>query len=403
MPLQDPFALRIAKLRVFLREPTFRVLLLHRPSDLRRIARRLLVNLQDEPDSLHAMLHVEQAFRDYLSFFESVVEEVSASVDAVRDELLELGVEVPAPPSLHFGSDRESGAVEPREMASRTAGYLSAVADAMPPETGSLTILLEPEEIGSRDALAWALRALARHTESGRAKVVVLDHGEPPLLPEGDVEQRVLHVDFAVPPQELEKTVVSDLEAGQLSPSEVRRFGLLAGAFATSAGRFREAEGRLLDCVRRCREAEVEGEEANALFNLGNLYLREERFEEASENFGRAAGISLDEEQHGMAAMALTNLGVSLHREGRGAEAMDSFGSAQALFAAIDHRPGQAHVADCIGSAYALGGDSERARQFWQEAAAIYASITAPHLAQVRSSGREEMLRKIARLGADEA
>jgi hypothetical protein len=96
--------------------------------------------------------------------------------------------------------------------------------------------------------------------------------------------------------------------------------------------------------------------------------------------------------------MALANLGVSLYYEGRGHEALDSLGAARRLFTALDHRPGEAHVLDCTARIW-VESDPERARGFWHEALALYDSITAPHLADVRVSGRTDIEAKLAALG----
>jgi len=404
MPLRDPFALRIARIQVFMDVPPFRVLLLHRPGDLIQLVQRVLARIEDDPATTHSMLYLDAPFQGYESYFDAVVDRVSTNVETYEEDLAELGIEIPAArPLVQTSEQGRVEYLEPEVMARRTAESLSAVGDALPEEAGSFVLVHEPSDIVDRDAFGWCLRALAHYIEVDRAKVVVVDDGSPPLAPDGDVEGTIVHVDFAVPPEEIEEQLHSDLDSDILPPAKARQLGLLAGAFATSAGRFDEAEDQLRAVVRDSGAADASVEEANALYNLGNLYLRQDRFEEAGEAFTRAARLAMDEENHGLAAMSLTNLGVSLHREARGEEAVQSFGAARDLFQAMDHRPGEAHVLDCLGSAWALGGNPDRARELWTEALTIYESITAPHLAEIRRTGAEEMQRKIERLDTVDA
>ena len=93
---------------------------------------------------------------------------------------------------------------------------------------------------------------------------------------------------------------------GRLDPASTRQYRLLAGAFATSAGRFDEGERLLLRTVEDARAAEAPGEEANALYNLGNLYGRMGRHVEATEALTRAASAALGVDNNGLAALVLT-------------------------------------------------------------------------------------------------
>lgn len=401
MALPDPFALRIAQIRSFMRLPPFRVLELTRAPDLATLVQRVLARIADDEDDAHAQVYVAPTFDGYRGFFQQLIDAVQRSVDTAADDLDELGCVMPALPELP-----PEDQAEPADWGQATAQYLSAVGDALPPEAGSLVLVLEPNETSSRAALGWAVGALAFWIESERSKVVVVDAGPAPLVPETDdaVEIRTVRVDFAVPPDEIEAEVLSELEAPDLDPSKAGALRLMAGAFASSAGRFDEAEGHLKRALTEAPdgpagESPAGSEHANALYNLGNLYGRTGRNPEASEAFAAAAEIALDSDSTPLAAMALTNLGVSLYHEGRGHEALDSLGAARRLFTALDHRPGEAHVLDCTARIW-VDSDPERARSFWREALELYDLITAPHLADVRISGRTDIEAKLARLDA---
>jgi tetratricopeptide (TPR) repeat protein len=396
MPLQRPFSRRVARIQAFLKLPPFRVLELQRPPDLEVLVRKLLAQMGDDATDPHAWVYVAPAFEGYRAFFQALVDAVGDDVDRARPDLTDLGSVIPEPPVL-TGEEAEDDALK---WARRTADYLSAVAEALPDAAGSLVLLVEPASAAARRALGWSLGALAWYLRSDRMKVVVVvEGGEDPLVPvDGGVEDRIIRMSFAVPPGEMEDEVLSDLESGLLPPAEARRYGLLAGAFATSGGRFGEAEARLRQTLAEAREAEA-GEEANVLYNLGNLYIRTERFEAASEALAPAASSALEAGNHALGAMALTNLGVALHGEGRGHEALGSFEAARRLFQALGHRPGEAHVLDCTARAWS-SSDPERARELWEEAAALYDSIEAPHLADVRRAGVDDIRSRLRHLDA---
>lgn len=407
MGLQDPFALRIARIQTFVRIPPLRVLEVTRPPDLEQLVQRVLARIADEPSDPHAHIYLAPEFTGYRDFYQAVVDAVADSVDAAGPELTELGADMPPPPKL-----APEGRADAGDWARATCSYLSAVGDALPDEAGSLVLTIEPGATTSREALGWCIGAFAYWLDSDRAKVVVIDGGAAPLVPVSDeVAHRLDRVDFAVPPEEIEAGVLEELGSDDLDPAQAARLRLLAGSFATSAGRFEEAEAHLRQAleappadagVAAGAPEPVEGsdERANVLYNLGNLYARTGRYEEAVESLAEAAESALDAENSALAAMSLTNLGLALYHEHRGAEALEALGAARGIFKALDHRPGEAHVVDCSAGIW-LHSDPERARSLWREALAIYDSIRSPHLSEVRASGRTDIVGKLERLPAD--
>ncbi|NNK63381.1 MAG: tetratricopeptide repeat protein [Gemmatimonadetes bacterium] len=401
MALQDPFALRIAQIRSFMRLPPFRVLELTRAPDLEPLVQRVLARMADDEGDPHAQIYVAPTFDGYRGFFQQLIDAVERSVATAADDLVELDCFMPAAPELP-----PEDQAEPADWGLATSRYLAAVGEALPAEAGSLVLVVEPKDTSARPALGWAVGALAYWIDSDRAKVIVVDSGPAPLVPDEDdgVEIRMVRVDFAVPPEEIEAEVLADLDDPDLDPSKAGSLRLMAGAFASSAGRFDEAERHLKSALsvapdNPAGETRATPEHANALYNLGNLYGRTGRHPEASEAFAAAAEIALEGDSTPLGAMALTNLGVSLYYEGRGQEALESLGAARRLFTALDHRPGEAHVLDCTARIW-VESDPERARGLWHEALALYDSITAPHLADVRTSGRADIEIKLARLDA---
>jgi tetratricopeptide (TPR) repeat protein len=413
--LRDPFARRIAWIQTFMEVPPLRILELVRPPDLSLLTRKLLARLADDPGDPHAQIHVEPTVTGYRRFFAEVVEAVAAAAHAARDDVEALGIEFPPVPAFatspdidghgedvaagrHAHEKGESGG--PRAWARATGQWLSRVGDALPPEAGSLVVILEPElrGRGAREALGWAVAALGLHLRSERVKLILVHVGPADLVPPRDaLADAVIRVDLAVPPDEMEDQLQRDLEGGALAPGETRRMRLLAGAFAVSGARFDEGEALLRETLAEARTAEAVGEEANVLYNLGDLYARTHRHEEAAEVLTDAARAALETGNDGLAAMALTNLGVALYHEGRGREAVASLDAARGLFRALGHRPGEAHAVDCTARVW-VASDPERARALWHEAGDLYDGIAAPHLQEVREAGRADVDAKLARL-----
>jgi len=389
--LDQPFARRIKGIEVFARIHPFRVLELTRPADLEIVVRRLLARMADDQADDHAWVYASTAFEGYRSFFQGIVDAVAADLGRAEAELTDLGLVAPTAPDLRAADDDEA------LWAREAADYLAAAVEVLPSE-GSLVIVLEPGDGADRLPLGWSIGALAWYQRSSRVKLIVV--GPDPLVPfDGGVEDKVVRMNFAVPAEELESEVRTALAGGGLDPAEARRYRLLAGALATAGGRFEEGEALLKETVADARAAEEPGEEANGLYNLGNLYSRAGRHGEAAEVLTRAAAVAIAGENDGLAAMALTNLGIALYHEGRGAEAVESLAAARRLFRALNHRPGEAHAVDCTAQVWAPS-DPDRARALWQEALELYDSIEAPHLEEVRRSGRADVLAKVGRLSA---
>jgi tetratricopeptide (TPR) repeat protein len=96
--------------------------------------------------------------------------------------------------------------------------------------------------------------------------------------------------------------------------------------------------------------------------------------------------------------MVLTNLGVVLYRQERMEQALQSFEVAQATCQAQGLRPAEAHVLDCLAKTYEADGRLEEAERSWNEALAVYDSMSSETFAAAREGGRADILDKLARL-----
>jgi tetratricopeptide (TPR) repeat protein len=97
--------------------------------------------------------------------------------------------------------------------------------------------------------------------------------------------------------------------------------------------------------------------------------------------------------------MVFTNLGVALHRMGAFEPAFSSLKVGRDYFRAQANRPGEAHVCDCLAAIYQEQGRVEEAEQAWRYALKLYDGIVNPAFADLRRSGRADILSKLERLG----
>ncbi len=110
-----------------------------------------------------------------------------------------MGRRPPPVPELPEGSD--DGATE---WARTTADYLHRVAEVLPSRIPGLAVVLFTDS----EAPRWSVGALAWYRRSTRVKIVAIHDGPGPLVPEdGGVADRVVGLDFAVSPAEIDGRV----------------------------------------------------------------------------------------------------------------------------------------------------------------------------------------------------
>lgn len=398
--LADPFLSRIAAVRDFFdgEEPA---LILAFPPDLGRMLRKLLLRMEAEPDNRHVMIPAAVPFEGYRPFFDGVLASVADQVERHRNALGEVGVEVPGPPEPEPPRDA-AGKDAPRDRAEGVAAYLSSLARALPsPEVGSLVLVLDPPAVHDAVAFGWSVGALAHYLGPGRVKLLVLDGAA--WASEGVADEwtgEVARIDFAVRSGELEDQVHRDLASGRLNPTDSRRHRLLAGAFASSAARFEEAEAHLKQALEECARSGAGAEQAVVLHGLGTMYLRTGRHEEAGEVLSRAASLCLEHGATPLLGMVLNDLGVAIHHMGRTQDAGRTFSQAGRLFRALGHKPGEAHVLDSAARSLAAVDRTDEARDLWTQALQVYRSIRASHLSRVREGGMEQIEARLSELEA---
>jgi tetratricopeptide (TPR) repeat protein len=93
--------------------------------------------------------------------------------------------------------------------------------------------------------------------------------------------------------------------------------------------------------------------------------------------------------------MVLVNLGVALYRQERLGQALQSFQVARQTCKHQNLRPAAAHVLDCQAQTYQADDKREEAERCWLEALAVFNGITADAFANLRESGRSDILNKL--------
>jgi tetratricopeptide (TPR) repeat protein len=392
MPLRTGFDEKLGDIKAFMELPPMRLMAIQHDEDLKQPLMRALFAMQEEEGFPHVLVYTDIPFESFQQYFEDLLEELTEANELLREEFQLLEVTLPPVPGGWKGE------WTPEKAAARVARYQSAVAECLPDFMGSVVLILDPSEIADESRFAWSATALASATESDWAKYIALDRRIDPILVDLDAHpESATTVQFYLAPEEVEAQLKEDLVSGNLGPAETRQYSLLAGAFAASAGRSEEAEGHQVKALEMAEEDGSPEEQANILYNLGNNYLGQERFEEAEEAYLRSANLCLEQEINPLLALVLTNLGVALFRLQRVDQSLESFDVARSTFRGLGNPPGEAHALDNKARVLQAEGRLEEAEATWLEAMATYDGITAPHLQDVRESGRNDIRSKLNR------
>jgi tetratricopeptide (TPR) repeat protein len=205
---------------------------------------------------------------------------------------------------------------------------------------------------------------------------------------------------FHIAPEEIESQAKADLTRDNLDPAERRQYLALLGGFAYARRQYDDAQKHQQEWLDAVGPDGAPSETANACYNLGNTQLARKDYEAAEATYGKALDLALDHNLGALAPMVLTNLGVTLYRQNRLEHALDAFTVARQTCQAQGLRPAEAHVLDCLARTHEAGGKLEEAGAAWNEALAVYDSMTSETFAQVRDGGRADIIEKLERLSA---
>jgi tetratricopeptide (TPR) repeat protein len=354
------------------------------------ILTRMLARLDEDPECPHLFLAHTAPFKDPIAYFDGLLALVVSEYEKTADSLRASGLAVRPPPAPDAG----------QKSPARFLKYAAALAQGLPDHVGSLVILIDPDAVDEVETYRRAILFLAANNPSPWLKFLVLDSRTAPRLAglEEDSERIGIQT-FYLGPEEIEARAAEDLKApGALSPAERRQYiGLLGGlAFA------RKDHERAEHLQRRwLAEAENSGnpeEAATAAYNLANTLAARGAHDEATAHYCRACDVAVDSQQHALAALAYTNLGLCLHRQGAVEPAVASLRVARDTFRALNHRPGEAYVVDCLAQLYAGEGEGEKAAQAERYALSLYDGITSSSFKDLHEGGRADALAKLARV-----
>lgn len=393
MPVQEFFEDQLAQMREFMDEPGRPVRVLAVDEDLKPVLVKMLSGLDNDPNTPHVLIPSDAAFRSPRQFFASLMADVLASYEASAEELLEAGVYEP------FGPNDLTH--DPPEK--RVTLYLSALAESLPDHIGSVVVVLAPQEVtnpeGYREALGW----LADNTWSQWVKFLVVDDRvDPKAVVPNDPHPLVETQTFYLPPEELERRLRDAVfHDGSLAPNVRRQYTGMLGGFALSRGDFELAATCYEQQAELTQLDKVPAEEAQAHYCLGNVRMQQGDYAAAEESYGRALELSMAQGQPELTGLVLTQLGTALHRQDRGELAAEAFAAARDTAAAADLTPLVALSLDAEAECFRAAGDDREAERCWKEALAIYDRLDGEAVADIRETGRADVLAKLDELSGD--
>jgi hypothetical protein len=190
------FIERLQVIEAFLVDPGHVCLRLVIDPEMRRMPLNYLGKREDDPSFPHLVLSFFEPFDGPHSWFARLLAMLEREIDAERETLAELGVDVSRP-------------VPAAEHRSRTWELFLAqaerIAEGLPDHVGSLTFVLEPEEV--RDPANWerGIRYLADRTASRWLKFIILEPRLDPLLADLREHPKVATELFWLSPAEIER------------------------------------------------------------------------------------------------------------------------------------------------------------------------------------------------------
>jgi tetratricopeptide (TPR) repeat protein len=400
MPIEALFSRNTDAIRRYLHDPTRTLMCIQRDPDMEVMIKRLLAKLDDaEPDVV--LFADESPYGSEAAWCEAVLSGLLAQQEIFAPQFAAGGIKLPKP---------LPPATEPLE---RLAAYVVALARALKPVADSVAFIFLPRAVSSPADWESTVCALSDKLVGSRAKLIITDDRLKPELPAILAKSRAGFAHpFHISPQmmlaELEHDLSPDgalgrLPRAQLTPEQIKEVAaakaMLAG-FLSSSGRVDEAAAIHEEALAQAEAAKDAAAEAQALYNLGTTRIGQHRYAEAEALLDRAAGLSHDAKNSPLLAMSLTNLGVSLERQRKGERSILAFDTAAGVYRNIGHRPGEAHVLDCKAGSLASLGRHGEARESWERARALYDSISAPAMTDVRAGGLADIDGKLARHAA---
>lgn len=393
MPLKSFFPEQLKEIKDFFTAAKEVVRLVTIDPEMKPMLFKALAKMEDDAEFPHALLQYNNEFIATIPYFQDLHALIKKEYQDNREALIKEGVDFTLPYSQD--SDLKAPA--------KFIRYTCALAESLPEHLGSIILILDPENMENSENYKKSIAYLAAKTTSRWVKFLVLDSRLEPVLKGLEKNHKKIgQQTFYLAPEEIERRAKQDLKSpGALSPLERRQYvGLLAG-FAYAKKDYDQAANLQTRWVKAAEKEGEPGETATAYYNLGNTLAEKQDYGAAINAYCKASDLCNEHKLEALAPYVYTNLGIALHREGSFKQAFASLKVARDMFKAQNHRPGEAHVVDCLAQMYAMDKENEKAEKSWLYALSIYDGITASTFKDLRESGREDIVAKLERFYDD--
>ena len=391
MPLSAFFEDQVDEIRGFLEDPGRVLQIIQVDSELRVILLKMLAGLDEEDEFPHLLIGHDGRFSDPVQWFADLQNALEAELSRHATDLTAVGIDAadPAKDPSHRG---------PWPFLLRAEHFV----DSLPDSTGSLAFVIEPEQVDDPAGFVRSIEFLSEKVRCRWLKFIVLDERLAPRLTElASSHERVGVQTFWCSPQELQTRLDAMLAAQGTSASpEARRVRSMAAAAAFANKDYPKALALQQGLLNDAHAGGTPAEQAMAAYGLGNTLLAAGQAEAAAETFMQACQLCSAHDLNELAPMAYTNLGVSLHRLGDFDQAFTALRVGSTFYRAQGNLPGEAFVCDNLAVIYQELGHPAEAEKVLRYVLGRYDGITNPAMADVRESGRADVLAKLERLGA---
>jgi tetratricopeptide (TPR) repeat protein len=376
----------LQKLDTFLLDPDLVLLRLVLDPEMERMPLRYLAGREEQADFPHLLVGLTHPFASAREWSITANGILRAELERNADALGAVGVSIPPLPN---GEKPWADFIRGAEM----------LAESMPDNVGTILFVIAPEAIADDAAFSRSLRYFADAVHSRWLKFVLLEPRLAPRAAELATHPRVRTQTIWLSPEEIERRARGELADGASDPAARRQALTTIGLMAYGRKDYENAEAAQRQALTAALEGGEAVNKALALYNLGNTLLAAGRPEEAVDVLARAASGCAHHKLDQLAPMVYANLGVALHRAGGGEQSFRSLRVARDLFRAKGNLPGEAHVCDTLALLCHEQGRRAEAEQSWRYALSLFDRIDNPAMADVRQSGREDILAKLGHFG----
>jgi hypothetical protein len=307
--------------------------------------------------------------------------------------------------ATHLGESTDDPSALPADLADPNLGpegvaadFAERVARVVCRDDQVLLIAVRPAPLATPPAYGVSMLALAAAAASPRVRWVLFDPSHGAALPVlHERERRVEHARVEVTPPVVEQGLRQRLAAPSLPPLERMQLCLALAGFALGRGAWDEALSLQDQALGIARSTQDPGEEATALFSIGQTFYAQKQWEQANRLFARASELAMDARRDPLALQCLTSLGHGKLCAGQLDEAERCYQSASEWYERLGAPIQSAWVRTWLGETLRRRGRPREAEDTWRDVVARYDAL-GPDLAAAARPGRAEVIERLARL-----